>query len=174
MKSNIKKKSKRSSATKPLPLEINIQFSDELSAAVCARFKNIFSKKNVAHWLCWAINPDAPHLREVTLRVVGALEGSQLNEQFRGRKYATNILTFNAYANLNTQSDLLVCAPVVMDEAKRMGIKLKEHCAHLLIHGALHAQGFDHEAGPREEMEMESIESYLMLALGFKDPYRQT
>ena len=86
-------------------LEINIQFSDELSAATRARFKNIFTKQNVKYWLSWAINPQAPHLKEVTLRVVGALEGKAMNEQFRGRKYATNILTFNALDTFNTQSD---------------------------------------------------------------------
>ena len=165
-------KSKRSHSMQAVQLEINIQFSDELSAATRARFKNIFTKQNVKYWLSWAINPQAPHLKEVTLRVVGALEGKAMNEQFRGRKYATNILTFNALDTFNTQSDLLLCAPVVMDEARSMGSKLKEHCVHLLIHGALHAQGFDHERGPKEELEMESIESYLMLALGFKDHYR--
>ena len=98
-------------------------------------------------------------------------EGLAMNRQFRGRDYATNILTFNAFETSNPQADLLICAPVVIHEAREMGVALLEHCAHLIVHATLHAQGYDHEASAAQELEMETLESVLMMSLGFKDPY---
>ncbi len=152
-------------------LDLSIQFSDALDTETRALLKPIFSKKNALKWLGWAIDPQAPHLEEVTLRIVDKAEGLSVNKQFRGRAYATNILTFNESQILNTQADLLICAPVIIAEAKELGVSLREHCAHLLVHGALHAQGYDHEAGPEQELQMETLESLLMMSLGFEDPY---
>jgi len=153
------------------PLDLSVQYSSTLKPKTRDLFKTIFTKKNVSQWIAWSINPRAAYLAEVTIRIVDRTEGLALNHQFRGRAYATNILTFNARERFNPQADLLICAPVVLSEAKDMGISLLEHCAHLTVHGALHAQGYDHEVGANEELEMETLESFLMLSLGFKDPY---
>ncbi len=168
---NNKSSSKGRQGTKHVDLEISLQYAHALDSATLGLLRPIFLKKNIKHWVTFALNPDAQHLKEVTLRLVDQEEGLSINKQFRGRAYATNILTFNASENLNTQADLLICAPVVIQEAKELGIGLKQHCAHLLVHGTLHAQGYDHEAGQKQELEMETLESLLMLALGFKDPY---
>lgn len=153
------------------PLDLSVQFSSSLKPKTLGLFKAIFTKQNINKWIAWTLNPQATYLTEVTIRVVDQVEGQALNQQFRGLAYATNILTFNTSEHFNPQADLLICAPVVEAEAKDMGISLLEHCAHLTVHGALHAQGYDHEAGPKEALEMESLESFLMLSLGFRDPY---
>lgn len=180
MKSNLKqsppKRVKKSTAplvikSSSKELEISFQLSKALSPATVKLLKPIFTKKNIQKWISWAINPDAHHLREVSLRVVDDKEGLAINRQFRGRDYATNILTFNAFETSNPQADLLICAPVVIHEAREMGVALLEHCAHLIVHATLHAQGYDHEASAAQELEMETLESVLMMSLGFKDPY---
>lgn len=175
---NLKIKSKKTNAgtskhrhLKSAPLDLSIQFSSSLKPKTLGLFKAIFTKKNINKWIAWTLNPQTTYLTEVTIRIVDQAEGQALNQQFRGRAYATNILTFNSSEHFNSQADLLICAPVVQAEARSMGISLLEHCAHLTVHGALHAQGYDHEAGPKEALEMESLESFLMLSLGFRDPY---
>lgn len=107
---------------------------------------------------------------ELTVRVVDREEGQALNQDFRSKDYATNVLTFD-YAHAPVVSaDLILCAPVVEQEALEMGRPLANHYAHLLIHGALHAQGWDHE-DDEEAQAMEARESLLMKSLGYPDPY---
>ena len=169
--SDLKRKRLKQNAAQPYELEVDIQYSSTLSTHARELLKPILSKSNVRRWATWAIDPETAHLQEITLRIVDKKKGLSLNNQFRGRAYATNILTFNDSDLSNTQSDLLMCAPVVIEEAKLMGVALKAHCAHLLIHAVLHAQGYDHEAGPQQELVMESLESFLMMSLGFGNPY---
>ena len=94
-----------------------------------------------------------------------------MNSSYRGRDYATNVLTFD-YAQVPVvQADLVLCAPVVEREARDLGLPIEAHYAHLLVHGTLHAQGYDHETDEADAQAMEGLESRLMRALGFADPY---
>lgn len=113
---------------------------------------------------------------EVTLRLVDAEEGRQLNQDYRGKGYATNVLTF-AYgtdAEGLLSGDIVLCAPVVAQEAVAQGKTLTAHYAHMVVHGMLHLQGYDHETGDAEAVTMEAVESFIMRRLGFPDPYNET
>jgi probable rRNA maturation factor len=106
---------------------------------------------------------------EVTLRVVAETEGRRLNREFRGRDYATNVLTF-VYAARPLAGDIVICAPVVAREARAQGKPVEAHYAHLVVHGMLHLQGYDHEGG-RDAARMEGRERRILASLGFGDPY---
>jgi probable rRNA maturation factor len=109
----------------------------------------------------------------MTLRIVDEEEGCELNKAYRGRDYATNVLTF-VYDDTDPLSgDVVICAPVVAREAAEQGKDLRAHYAHLAIHAALHLQGFDHEID-EEACEMEALETALMLKLRYPDPYQET
>ena len=118
-------------------------------------------------WLRAALERPA----ELTVRIVDAAEGRTLNRDFRDRDYATNVLTFDYQREPVVVADLVLCAPVVADEASAQGKELQAHYAHLLIHGALHAQGFDHVRAV-DARRMEAREVEVLAALGFADPYR--
>jgi probable rRNA maturation factor len=146
-------------ATKHPPLSLSLQFADPSDRAVLPRHK-------VARWIRAAL--EAPG--EVTVRIVGAEEGQSLNREYRAKDYATNVLTFDYSHEPVVSADLILCAPVLQREAREMGVTLEAHYAHLLVHGTLHAQGYDHE-DDTEARVMEARETELMLALGFADPY---
>ncbi len=105
----------------------------------------------------------------ITLRYVGEAEGRRLNREFRGRDYATNVLTF-AYSKAPLSADIVICAPVVAREARSQGKALAAHHAHLLVHGLLHLEGLDHERA-RDAARMEKRERAILGKLGFGDPY---
>jgi probable rRNA maturation factor len=105
----------------------------------------------------------------VTLRYVGEAEGRRLNRRYRRRDYATNVLTF-VYAGRPLEGDIVVCAPVVAREARSQARPAAAHHAHLLVHGLLHLQGYDHER-PAEARRMERRERSILARLGFPDPY---
>jgi probable rRNA maturation factor len=107
---------------------------------------------------------------EITVRIVDAEEGQALNREFRSRDYATNVLTFDYQHEPVVVADLVLCAPVVEREAKEMGLPVADHYAHLLVHGALHAQGHDHEEDDEAEA-MEAREREILHGLGLHDPY---
>jgi probable rRNA maturation factor len=113
---------------------------------------------------------------ELTIRFVDAAEGQQLNRDFRHKDYATNVLTFayNEGAELDddepTSADIVLCTDVLVKEAENQGKTVEEHAAHLVVHGVLHAQGFEHEHDEEAE-EMEQLERDIMEALGYPDPY---
>lgn len=109
---------------------------------------------------------------EVTLRIVGRPEARRLNLDFRQRDYATNVLTF-VYGDEPqlTTGDIAICAPVVSREARRQGKTLEAHWAHLVVHGMLHLQGYDHERSAREAARMERLETQILRDLGYPDPY---
>jgi probable rRNA maturation factor len=94
-----------------------------------------------------------------------------MNLQYRKRDYATNVLTFDYAQSPVVMADLVLCGPVVEREAKEQGKTLEAHYAHLLVHGALHAQGFDHESNDKDALEMEALEILLLSALGYPNPY---
>ena len=105
----------------------------------------------------------------MTLRFVAQAEGRRLNREFRGRDYATNVLTF-VYSSSPLAGDVVICAPVVAREAREQGKAIAAHHAHLLVHGLLHLQGYDHERDG-EAGRMEARERRVLAGLGFGDPY---
>ena len=111
------------------------------------------------------------HDAEMTVRIVDAAEGQALNSSYRKKNYATNVLTFDYAQDPVVMADLVLCAPVVVAEAKEQGKSLQAHYAHLLIHGALHAQGYDHDTSEADAIEMETLEMFIMASLGLPCPY---
>ena len=118
------------------------------------------------------------HNVEVTVRLVGETEGRALNKNYRGKDYATNVLTFT-YGGKDEKAeksggpvigDLVLCVPVVVHEASEQGKALDAHFAHLVVHGMLHLQGFDHRK-KAEATEMEALEREILNTLGYADPY---
>jgi len=140
-------------------LGLSLQFAD-------AAHKALLSRHRVARWLRAALASPA----QLTVRIVGAEEGRALNRAYRGKDYATNVLTFDYERAPTVVADIVLCAPIVESEAKAQGIALEAHYAHLLVHGALHAQGLDHERAA-DAKAMEARESRVVVALGFADPY---
>jgi probable rRNA maturation factor len=106
----------------------------------------------------------------VTVRFVGTREAQTLNAVFRGKDYATNVLTFVYDDAAPLTGDIVLCAPVLRREAKAGGKTLADHCAHLVVHGMLHLQGFDHDT-PRAARSMEARETAILAALRVPDPY---
>ena len=140
-------------------LELSLQFADK-------SHREHLPRHRVAHWLRAALESPA----RITVRIVGADEGRALNRDYRGKDYATNVLTFDYQCEPVVLADLVLCAPVVEREALADGKTLAAHYAHLLVHGALHAQRYGHDKRRAAE-RMEARESEVMLALGHPDPY---
>ena len=130
-----------------------------------SRAAHIPSDARLKRWARAALARNA----EVTVRYVAEGEGRKLNRQFRGRDYATNVLTF-IYSARPLAGDVVICAPVVAREARAQGKGADAHHAHLLVHGLLHLQGLDHEA-KTEAARMERRERAILSRLGFEDPY---
>ena len=107
---------------------------------------------------------------ELCVRFVSPEEGRELNKMYRGKDYATNVLTFDYEHEPVAVADIVVCLEVVQHEAKEQFKRFAAHLAHLLVHGALHAQGWDHETDEEAEL-MEQKEREIMNELGFDDPY---
>jgi probable rRNA maturation factor len=107
---------------------------------------------------------------EITVRIVDAEEGQTLNREYRKKDYATNVLTFDYTQDPVVTADLVLCAPIVAKEAKEQKKTLEAHYAHLIVHGTLHAQGWDHELDEDAEV-MELRETEILQRLGYKNPY---
>ena len=149
----------------PLPaLTLSLQFArfDDV-----ARHRAALPRSQVMRWLRHALEADA----ELTVRIVDADEGQALNRDYRGKDYATNVLTFDYATEPVVMADLVLCAPVVAREAAEQGKTLRQHYAHLLVHGALHAQGWDHETSDADAEAMEAREIDILTRLGFPNPY---
>jgi probable rRNA maturation factor len=140
-------------------LSLSLQFADASHRAHLPRHK-------VQRWLRAALESPG----QITVRIVGSEEGRALNRDYRQKDDATNVLTFDYEHEPVVSADLILCAPVVAQEAAEQGLTLEAHYAHLLVHGTLHAQGYDHEADD-EAAAMEARESAILLALGYADPY---
>ena len=106
----------------------------------------------------------------VTLRFVGKREGQSLNARYRGKAYATNVLAFVYDETARIEGDLVLCAPVLRQEARDQGKPLADHCAHLVVHGMLHLQGYDHGTD-RAARVMEARETAILATVGVPDPY---
>jgi probable rRNA maturation factor len=147
-----------------LKLDLVLQFGRFPSVAA---HRTILRKARVASWIECALK----HPAEIAVRIVGEDEARALNLQYRQRDYATNVLTFDYARDPWVSADLVLCGPVVEREAGEQRKTLEEHYAHLLVHGALHAQGYDHETNERDALEMEALEVLLLGSLGFANPY---
>ncbi len=108
---------------------------------------------------------------EVTVRFVDGDEGRLLNRNYRGKDYATNVLSFPYGTRPAVTGDLVICLPVVLREAAEQGKSAEAHFAHLIVHGMLHVQGYDHETGARDAARMEEYERTILGRLGYADPY---
>ncbi|RTL27677.1 MAG: rRNA maturation RNase YbeY [Burkholderiales bacterium] len=140
-------------------LTLSLQFADK-------RHRDTLPRHKVARWLKAALAADA----ELAVRFVDEEEGRALNRDFRKKDYATNVLTFDYAREPMVMADLIICAPVIEREADEQGKTLEAHYAHMLVHGALHAQGWDH-IKKKEAEAMEAHEREILTALGFDDPY---
>lgn len=133
-----------------------------------SRLPSIPSSIQFRRWLRAAL----PKSATLALRIVNAKEAQELNRAFRGKDYATNVLTFvyHAHGAKKLEGDIVLCAPVVAREAKEQGKDLRAHYAHLTVHGALHLMGLDHESA-QEARKMETREIEILALMGFANPY---
>jgi probable rRNA maturation factor len=143
--------------------------SPELSLAVqyASGTRHMPTRAQLRRWVKIALQHDVT----ITLRIVDEPEGRELNNKYRGKDHATNVLTFVYDDTKQLTGDIVICAPVVEREAVAQHKDLLAHYAHLTIHAALHLQGYEHES-EAEAAEMETLETTLMLKLHYPDPYR--
>lgn len=146
-------------------LTLSVQYADE-------RLKDVLTRPLLRKTIQAALFFPA----ELTLRIVNAEEGQELNRDYRGKDYATNVLTF-AYTEDSdaevTQADIILCTDVLEKEAKEQKKSVLEHAQHLVVHGVLHAQGYDHETDEEAE-EMEALEIEILAGLGLANPYAES
>jgi probable rRNA maturation factor len=146
-------------------LSLTVQYPD-------ARLETVATRAKVRRWVQAALLGPA----EINVRFVDAAEGQTLNRDYRAKDYATNVLTFayNEGEELGpeepVQADIILCTDVLQREADEQKKTIEEHTAHLVVHGVLHAQGYDHEH-EEEAGEMENLERDILEALGYPNPY---
>ena len=128
-------------------------------------------RADVRRWARAALDADGARGGQITVRFVDADEGQSLNRDYRGKDYATNVLSFPYEIEPVVCGDLVICAGVVAREAAEQGKPLAAHYAHLIVHGMLHLQGYDHEEDEAEARAMEDCERAVLAALGYPDPY---
>jgi probable rRNA maturation factor len=145
-------------ATRTSRLSLTVQYAGARTGLPAAA--------TLRRWATAAVERDV----RVTLRFVGLVEGRTLNALYRGKEYATNVLTFVYDDAVPLAGDIVLCVPVLRREARAGGRTLRAHCAHLVVHGMLHLQGHDH-ATPREAARMEARETALLASLGYADPW---
>ena len=145
-------------------LQLSLQFGELANAAL---HRAALPRHKVARWIRHALASDA----EITVRIVDAEEGRALNRDYRQKDYATNVLTFDYTQQPIVTADLVLCAPVVEREAREQGKTLQAHYAHLLVHGTLHAQGWDHATRKADAEAMEAYEVEILAGLGLPNPY---
>ena len=143
-----------------------------LSVQYACNTDGIPSRPQFRAWARVALNADGMRGGQITLRLVDAEEGLSLNRDYRGKDYATNVLSFPYEIEPVVIGDLAICHPVVVREADEQGKTLEAHYAHLVVHGVLHLQGYDHETGEADAEEMEDKEREILASLGFADPYK--
>jgi probable rRNA maturation factor len=146
-------------------LQLSLQFAD---ISYAGRHRTALPRHFVTRCIRHALATDA----EITVRIVNVEEGQALNRSYRKKDYATNVLTFDYAQSPVVMADLVLCAPVIAQEAKEQGKTLAAHYAHLLVHGCLHAQGWDHETSLADAHAMEAREVVILAGLGFANPYR--
>ncbi|WP_305072503.1 rRNA maturation RNase YbeY [Propionivibrio sp.] len=142
-----------------------------LSVQYACNTDGVPSRPQFRAWARAALNADGMRGGQITLRLVDAEEGQSLNRDYRGKDYATNVLSFPYEIEPVVIGDLAICHPVVAREAAEQGKTLEAHYAHLVVHGVLHLQGYDHETGEADAARMEDKEREILASLGFADPY---
>ena len=146
-------------------LKIDLQYA---STAIESALGKIASPNLIKKW----VKSATPLGGLITLRFVNTAEGKKLNLAFRQKDYATNVLTFPYELSKNELiADIIFCLPVLQKEAKEQDKLLKAHLAHLIVHGCLHAQGYDHEAA-KDAQKMETLEIQTLQKMGFANPYQ--
>lgn len=138
-----------------------------LSVQYAINQEGLPSRSQLKKWVKAALRVDT----EVTIRFVGEEEGRMLNSSYRGKDYATNVLTFPLTEVPHLMGDIIICAPVVESEAYAQNKSIEAHYAHLTVHGVLHLHGYDHITEPQAEL-MESLEVTILQKLGYANPYR--
>ena len=138
----------------------------DVQIACAGEGEEVPSADDIARWASLALAGDH---RAVCLRVVDSDEGSALNQRFRGKRQATNVLAFPAQTS-GILGDIAICASVASQEAQRQGKRQADHYAHLVVHGILHLLGMDHQT-PADAKAMEAKEVALLEQLGIADPY---
>ena len=126
------------------------------------------SRQQFKRWVQAALRVDTC----LTIRLVDTEEGQALNAAYRGKDYATNVLTFPLTEAPVLMGDIIICAPVVAREAAEQGKALLAHYAHMTVHGVLHLHGYDHEVDAQAEL-MEAMEIAILQQLGFDNPYAE-
>ena len=147
-------------------LNLDIQFANK---TLNEKWADIISKAKVKRWMQAALLEDA----SITLRLVGRAESKKLNAAYRNKDYATNVLTFpygQDESSGQLLADIVICLPVIEKEAKDQNKTVLSHLTHLVVHGTLHAQGFDHEDDVEAEA-MESLEVAILKKLKLANPY---
>jgi probable rRNA maturation factor len=148
-------------------LQVKVNHKLSLAVQYASVARQLPTRAQFRRWVKAALQDDV----KVTVRIVDEPEARELNNNYRGKDYATNVLTF-VYDEAGTVSgDIVICAPVVEKEAAVQHKDILGHYAHLTIHAALHLQGYEHERD-KDAAEMETLETALMLKLGYPDPYR--
>jgi probable rRNA maturation factor len=138
----------------------------ELAVQYAVKPENAPTRAKLKKWALAALEEDA----EVALRIVGETEGRELNRDYRGKDYATNVLTFPLTDDPVLMGDIVLCHAVVEKEALEQNKPVEAHYAHLVVHGMLHLQGYDHETDEEAEV-METLETQIVTKLGYADPY---
>ncbi len=138
----------------------------QLTLQVASDTSNIPNKTQFRKWAKAALRVDT----EVTIRIVDEAEGRALNLAYRGKDYATNVLTFPLTEEPHLMGDIIICASVVAAEANTQQKSIEAHYAHLTVHGVLHLHGYDHEIDEQAAL-MESIEVTTLINLGYPNPY---
>ena len=129
--------------------------------------RNVPTAARIRQWARAALVADA----KVTIRIVGQTEGRLLNRSYRRKDYATNVLTFVFRDHAPLEGDLALCAPVITREARAQRKTVAAHYAHMIVHGLLHLQGYDHENN-KDAAVMEKRERTLLARFGYPDPYK--
>ncbi len=140
-----------------------------LSVQFASKFANLPSAKQFRKWAKAALRVET----EATIRLVDEDEGRALNLAYRGKDYATNVLTFPLTETPHLMGDIVICAPIVIKEASEQNKPIEAHFAHLTVHGVLHLHGYDHEDAHQAEL-MESVEIQVLAKLGYPNPYLTT
>lgn len=150
---------------------LNMNEKSAIAIQCVSRLPHIPSERLFRKWIAAALLVPAKPA-ELTLRIVNAAEGRNLNSAFRGKDYATNVLTFVYHEKKSKilSGDLVLCAPVIAREAREQVKTLAAHYAHLTVHGVLHLAGFDHESD-KDAKVMEAREASVLAELGYTNPY---
>jgi probable rRNA maturation factor len=147
-------------------LKVNVQYA--------CRAPGLPAKRAIVRWVQAALTGCRRKAVEIGVRIVGEQEIAALNRRFRGKRGPTNVLSFPLADPPGVQTgflgDIVVCAPVVMREARVRATPLRAHWAHMLVHGIMHLRGYDHQT-PAQADEMESMEGRILKRLGFSNPY---